>query len=479
MGDSHHMIAVALLVFVITLVLVIWQPKQLNVAWSASGGALALLLAGVVSWTDVGTVVSIVWNATLTLIALILISAVLEHNGFFEWAALHIARMSQGTGRFLFVFMIFLGAAVSAFFANDGAILIITPIVISMMTRLNMSEKAAIAFVMASGFIADTASLPLVISNLVNILSADFFAIEFVEYASRMLVPSLVSTIASLVMLVIYYRRSIPATYETALLKHPSEVIRDRRMFRLSWLVLAALLAAYLGSEWIGVSISLVVGTGAVILLLMAKIMPQFRMWQTVKSAPWNVVVFSVGMYVVVFGLHNAGFTEWLGKFIEGIAAHNLFSATVGMGLIAGFLSSVMNNLPTVMFDALAIQGTSTEGMVREALVYANVIGSDIGPKMTPIGSLATLLWLHVLASRKLAIGWGYYFRAGIVLTVPTLLVTLTSLWVWLYMIRILNIGVWAAIVFSLVVYVSFASIGIVFIRQRKKRHDVGTHFSA
>lgn len=422
------MLIAGLIIFLLTLALVIWQPRGMGIGSCAMLGAAVAFICGVIHASDILQVWLLVWNATATFIAVIIISLLLDESGFFEWAALHMSRWGKGRGRLLFTWIILFGAVVAALFANDGAALILTPIVIAMLIELGFSKGATLAFVMAAGFIADAASLPLVVSNLVNIVSAGYFGLGFDHYASIMVPVDIATIIAALVMLHLFFRKQIPKTYDAALLKEPASAIKDLTTFRTGWVVLILLLASFFIFAPIGVPVSFMAAIGAVILLLVAKMGRAINTGKVLRNAPWQIVTFSLGMYLLVYGLHSAGLTQYLARILNVLAEHGLWVSTFGTGFLSAFLSSVMNNMPTVLIGALSIDLSTATGLVNKAMIYANLIGCDLGPKITPIGSLATLLWLHVLAQKNMTISWGYYFRTGIVMTLPVLTVALAAL---------------------------------------------------
>nr|WP_258932852.1 arsenic transporter [Klebsiella pneumoniae] len=339
-----------------------------------------------------------------------------------------MSKLTPGKGKLLFSYIVLLGATVAALFANDGAALILTPIVIAMLLALGFNKGTTLAFVMAAGFIADTASLPLIVSNLVNIVSADFFNIGFTEYASIMVPVDIAAIIATLAMLHWFFRKDIPKQYDVTKLSEPTLAIKDMTTFKAGWLVLVLLLIGFFVLEPLGLPVSAIAAIGALILWVIAARGHTINTQKVLRGAPWQIVIFSLGMYLVVYGLRNAGLTDYLSETLNYLADKGLWAATIGTGFITAFLSSIMNNMPTVLIGALSIEGSEASGLIQQAMVYANVIGADLGPKITPIGSLATLLWLHVLSQKNMSITWGYYFKTGIIMTLPVLTVTLVAL---------------------------------------------------
>ena len=413
-------------IFIITLIFVIWQPKNLQIGTTAVIGAIVALLLGVVSLSDVWIVTDIVWDATLSFIGIIILSMVLDEIGFFEWCALKMAKFSNGSGMKMFVYSILLGAFVSALFANDGAALILTPILLAKMRILQLNMKSIVAFLLAGGFISDSASLPLVFSNLTNIVTANYFDIGFADYMANMIIPYIVSVLASILFLWLILRKDIPKQVDIALLKEPKTAIKDERMFKLSWIFLALLLVGYFVGDAYDLPVAVFALGGGVIFLLIATAFKSVEPKSIIKEAPWQVVWFSIGLYIVVYGLKNEGLTDYLTLLLQDFATRGDTFAIVATGFLSAFLSAIMNNMPTVMIMDIALDNMGES--VNQALAYANIIGCNLGPKMTPFGSLATLLWLHVLAKKGVNISFAQYSKFGLIITPPVLLIVLLAL---------------------------------------------------
>ncbi|KAA8922683.1 arsenic transporter [Thermoplasma sp.] len=413
-------------VFAFTLILVIIKPWKLDIGYSALIGALVSILVGISTPEDILKVWDIIWNPTFTFVAIIIMSLVFDYSGFFEYYAIKISKLAGGNGLKLFVFIVLLGAAISAFFANDGTALVLTPIVSAITARTGMDRKRATAFIMATGFIADSSSLPFIISNLVNIIGAGYFGVSFAQYAETMIIPDAVSVLASLAMLLIIYRKEASVRYSPADVGDEDKVITDRQIFRLAFPFIILVVIAYFVSSFDSVPVSFIALPAALILLYMARVNGKINTNLVLKEAPWQIVLFSLGMYVVVYGFGNAGLTSLLTDLMRSAMYLGNPAYTVIGGLFFGFLAGAMNNLPSTMMGVLTVSNLNG----NRFLMYANVIGNDIGPKFTPIGSLATLLWMYTLKRKHgIEITPAYYMKIGFIAALPVLVLTLISLY--------------------------------------------------
>lgn len=418
----------ALSVFALTLSLVILKPKGLPVGVAALIGAVLALLLGIVDFADVRAVWSATWNATFTLIGLIALSLTLDRAGLFRFVALHLARLCGGRTVRLFSAMILFGAALSALFANDGAVLILTPIALEVCRSLRWPRRAALGLLFGVGFVVDAASLPLVTSNLTNIIAADRFEIGFGTFARVMLPVDLVAVLATLIALHALFGRTLPRRYDVSALPHPARDVSDAVVCVLGAVLLVGLLVGFALAPRFGVPESAVVGAAAALALIVAARRRRIAVGRVLKAAPWDVVLFSLGMYLVVYALRDVGLTDVVARWLEGWSASGPFVASLGTGGLVAVASSVSNNLPAVLIGVLAIEAARVEGAARDLLVYATIVGGNIGPKLTPIGSLATLLWLHLLHEKGYRVTWAEYLKVGLLLTPFVLLSALAAL---------------------------------------------------
>jgi arsenical pump membrane protein len=238
-----------------------------------------------------------------------------------------------------------------------------------------------------------------------------------------MMIPYVISVAASIAFLWLILRKDIPKTVDVSLLKEPKSAIKNSQLFYFSWLFLAILLVGYFIGDIYGLPVSVFALGGGLLFLLIATASKTVKPWHIIKEAPWQVVWFSIGLYIVVYGLKNAGLTDYLTLILQDLAQRGDTIAVVGTGFLAAFLSAIMNNMPTIMIMDIALHDIG-----NQAMIYANIVGCNLGPKMTPFGSLATLLWLHVLAKKGVKISFAQYSKFGLIITPPVLLIVLLAI---------------------------------------------------
>lgn len=352
-----------------------------------------------------------------------------------------MGRRPRGDGRRAFLAVVLLGALTSAVFNNDGAVLILTPVVLRLARALDLPPAAALGFLMAGGFIVDAASLPFTVSNLVNILAADAFGMGFLDYARTMVPVDVLSILASAVVLTWYYGRAVPGRVPAERLGDPAAALRDPALLPWGWGVLALLAVGYGASQALRWPVSAVAGAVALALLARAWRSPAVDVTRLAREAPWRIIAFALGMFVIVYALRDAGLLGWVAAGVERAAEAGRRAgpwdgwARVAVVACTGFqaaaMSSVMNNLPAELAHLLAIREAALPPDLSRLAALAAVAGCDLGPKITPIGSLATLLWMHMLRRSGVRVTWGMYCRAGLVLTPPVLAAALLTLWGW------------------------------------------------
>lgn len=418
----------AFVIFACVMLCIYVRPFGLPIWLISTMGAALSLGVGSVTLGDVAFVWNMVWDSALTLVGLMVFALCLEKLGFFEMLAYWIVKFSQSkhgleTWKF-YCFMGLFASFLAAFFANDGAILILTPLVIALLVHvknIKFSRNPCIVFLLFAGFMSDFASNVFVFSNLTNIITAEFFSIGFLEFFLMMLFPQLFVVIFMLVVFWCVFAHKLPKTLEFNL--NPNALPKPSiTLFCVS--LIALLLVGIVSMDGLGIPLSVFTLSVALLSLLCGILTQKFQVKQILKEAPFGIVVFSLGLFVVVFGLNNIGIVESLKQGLEFFDTLPSLLGIFGVGIASSLGSSVMNNLPMVMLGDLVLVDSQKE------LIFAHLLGCNIGAKLTPIGSLATLLWLFSLRRYGITIGFLQYTSIALLLTFPVLSVGLFGLYV-------------------------------------------------
>ncbi|GFN29820.1 ArsB/NhaD family transporter [Paenibacillus xylaniclasticus] len=442
MSDSV-VLFVTVAAFLATVVLVLWRPKGINEAFFAAGGAAVVLAAGSVSWADLGHITVTVSGAAITIIATIVMAIVLESIGFFYWAAEGLAARARGSGIRLFWLVNLLCFLMTLFFNNDGSILITTPILIILLRNLGIKPHQQVPYLLSGALVATASSAPIGVSNVVNLISLKMIGMDLFLNTQLMFVPAMLGLLFMTAVIYLVIGHQLPRTllrsrhvridpFHHPLKRSPEDppAHNEQRMIRILLFVLLIRLGLFAAS-YFGIPIEYVAVAGSLILLGWRWQALGVPPYDIIKKTPWHIFAFAFSMYVVIMGLNNIGLTEWMIELLRPYVTASLAHAGFIMGGLLTFMSTLFNNHPALMIGTLTLTGMSLDTNTLYVTYLATVIGSDIGALLLPIGTLASLIWLHLLRQYRIKVGWRQYMRITFVVIPPTLIFTLLCLHIW------------------------------------------------
>ncbi len=412
------------LIFLATLVVIMTRPYRLNEAIAAAAGAAFMLVGGFVGIREAALLLASEWNTFGFFLGLMVISAIAEEAGVFEALANMATLWGRGNAVRLYVAVFLVGAVISTFLSNDATALILTPVVYAIVTRLRLP---VLPFMFACTFIADTASFVLPVSNPINILMLHTFNSGLGVFLRYLALPSLAAIVLNCLAFLWLFRSDLGQTYTVPETRHRQA--SDARYLKVVSCILVLVSASYLGASLAGVPLSLVALGGSVIMGTCAAALGRFRLRTLAKKVSWPLFVFVGGMFIVIRAVEDLGFTSAFGKALLGLAGGHPLAAIL---LVAGGTAlgaNLINNVPMALVMTSALHALPANGPGHESLVFAAMFGADLGPNLTTVGSLATILWLLILRRNGVEVSTREYFKLGVVF-VPVLLV-IGSLLIW------------------------------------------------
>jgi arsenical pump membrane protein len=445
-------IGLTIFVFLITMTVIFIRPRGINEAWPAAVGAGIIFLTGMVSRADVADIISKIGGASVTIMATIVMAVILESFGFFHWAAARLATLAKGSGYRLYWYIQLLCFLMTLLFNNDGSILITTPILILLLKNLRLETTQMIPYLLSGALIATASSAPIGVSNIVNLIALEIIDMTLYMHTAMMFVPGTLGLLFMSWLMFLVVKRKLPKQLpsvsddieEVFFKKHfqqlkgtlSVETKSKRTKFMLKILLFVFLMRCLLFvASFLAIPIEFVAVLGSVVLLFWRWYHLGTNPADLLKKTPWHILIFAFSMYVIIYGLHNAGLTAMLVDVFQPIVSQGLLEASFIMGGLVSILSNFFNNHPALMIGTIALTEMHLDPVTLKTIYLANIIGSDIGSLLLPIGTLASLIWMYILKQFDIKVKWKDYLSVSLIVIPISTVVTLFFLFYWVQMV--------------------------------------------
>lgn len=404
---------VAVIAFM-TIVAVLTRPRGINEGiWALSGGCV-LIVTGRLSRNDLVDVVHDLTGVVTFLAGLFWITLAARQSGLFERAARIVVGAAHGSSTRLMLAVFAFGTVTTALLSNDATVVLVTPVVLSACLRLGIQP---LPYLFACSFVADTASSLLPVSNPINLLYAERFDISFGQHVALLGLPTIVAVIVNAVIFLLLFRDQLRAGFDTGKLREwqPSAPARVDRWITVA---LAAIGTGYLLAALFGLQPWLVTFAGGIAMITIAMLGGRIAAADVVRVQPLSLYAFVIGLAIVVRAADAAGLLTFLGTAVERAASIGGLGGLIAITMGTALGTNLVNNWTM----ALAISGPLARSGAGDPSVAGSMLGADVGPNLSVVGSLATLIWLTEVRRAGLAVSGRTYLRLGLITTIPAIL---------------------------------------------------------
>jgi arsenical pump membrane protein len=396
---------------------VILRPMKLPEAvWAVSGAALLVVLGllpasaalrGIGKGTDV----------YLFLIGMMLLAELARETGLFDWLAAQAAARARGSAARLFGLVYLVGIVVTVFLSNDATAVVLTPAV----AAVARSSKVAnpLPYLLICAFIANAASFVLPISNPANLVIYASHMPPLSVWLPLFAFPSVVAIVITFVILRLTQRGALNQTLATGIAVPRLSGEGKTAAWGIAATATVLMLASALGWQ-LGLPTCLAGLTTLGIVSLIRRSLP----WSSIRAVAWGIIPLVAGLFVLVEALDTSGAVGALSEILRRQVEHSGSLAAAGAGIVVGFLSNVMNNLPAGLVAGTAVQAAGVPANVASAIL----VGVDLGPNLSVTGSLATILWLTALRREGIQVRARDFLKLGFLIMPPALVCALWAL---------------------------------------------------
>ncbi|UJL30753.1 SLC13 family permease [Mycolicibacterium sp. jd] len=389
------------------------RPHRWPEAVIAVPAAALVIASGAISWDDALAEVGRLAPVVGFLAAVLVLARLCDDVGLFHTAGVMMARATSGGQSRLLASVFAIAAGVTAILSLDATVVLLTPVVLATARTLAVPPRP---HAYATAHLANSASLLLPVSNLTNLLAFGAAGLSFLHFAAAMSLPWLAAIAVEFVLLRWFFAKDLAVEPRRAAVTEPVEV----PVFAL--VVLGLTLLGFAVTSLLGLSPAWAALAGALVLGVRALATRHTTVTRIAAAADVPFLIFVLCLGVVVAAVMRNGLES---AMRDAIPEGQGLAALLGIAAVAAVLSNVVNNLPAVLVLLPLVTP------IGPAAVLAVLIGVNIGPNLTYVGSLANLLWRSVVR-RDMRVGFAEFSRAGLVTAPLTLVAAVLGLWAWI-----------------------------------------------